>query len=133
MLQHQVIAQQILYEHSEAIILPEQAALDFAQAIDKVLVMWSNVANDSDEKGLNIWNTVTKFQHLYHLGQKAMFLNPRKGNTMLEETYMGVCKTLAKSCLNSTDDHMMPKAFMEKYQWALHFMYVYGDAFHVPT
>ena len=115
------------------LLLPEQAALDFAQAIDKVLVMWSHVANDSDEKGLNIWNTVTKLHYLYHLGQKAMFLNPRKGNTMLEETYMGVCKTLAKSCLNSTDDHMMPKAFMEKYQWALHFMYVYGDTFHVPT
>ena len=49
---------------------------------------------------------------------------------MVEETYMGVCKTLAKSCLHSTDDVNMPKAFMEKYLWALHFMYVYGDEFH---
>ena len=95
--------------------------------------MWSHVANDSDEKCLNIWNAVTKLHCLYHFGQPAMFLNPGKGNTMLEETYMGVCKTLATSCLNSTDDHMMPKAFMEQYQWALRFMYVYGDAFRVPT
>ena len=68
--------------------MPEQAALDFAQAIDKVLVMWSHVADDSDEKGLNIWSTVTELHYLYHLGQKAMSLNPRKGNTMLEKTYM---------------------------------------------
>ena len=95
------------------LLLPGQAALDFAQAIDKVLVMWSHVADDSDEKGLNIWNTATSLHYVYHLGQKAMFLTPRKGKTMLEETFMGVCKTLAKSCLNSTDDHMMPKASME--------------------
>ena len=48
---------------------------------------------------------------------------------MLEETYMGVCKTLAKSCMHSTVDHKMPQAFMQKYYWALHFIYVYGDKF----
>ena len=56
-----------------------------------------------------------------------MFLNPRKGSTMVEETHMGVCKTLAKSCLNSTDDLNMPKSVMDKSLWALHFMHVYGD------
>ena len=49
---------------------------------------------------------------------------------MVEETYMGVCKILAQSCLHSTDDVHMPKAFMDKYLWALHFMFVYGDKFH---
>ena len=92
--------------------------------------MWTLVANDSDTKGLNIWNTPTKLHYFHHLGEKAMFLNPRKGNTMLEETYMGVCQTLAKSCLHSTDDVNMPKAFMDKYLWALHFMFVYGERFH---
>ena len=92
--------------------------------------MWSLVANDSDKEGLNIWNTPTKLHYLHHLGEKAMFLNPRRGNTMVEETYMGVCKTLAKSCLHSTDDVNMPKAFMDKYLWALHFMFVYGERFH---
>ena len=48
---------------------------------------------------------------------------------MMEETYMGVCKTLAHSCLNSTDDLQMPKAFIDKNLWALHFMYVYGEKF----
>ena len=75
--------------------------------------MWSVVAKESDLQGLTIWNTPTKLHYLHHLGEKAMFLNPRKGNTMVEETYMGVCKTLAKSCLNSTDGVNMPKAFMD--------------------
>ena len=92
--------------------------------------MWSLVANDSVKKGLTVWNTPTKLHYLHHLGEKAMFLNPRRGNTMVDETYMGVCKTLAQSCLHSTDDVNMPKAFMDKYLWALHFMYVYGEKFH---
>ena len=79
---------------------------------------------------LNIWNTPTKRHDLHHLGEKAMFPNPRKGNTMVEDTDMGVCKTLAKSCLNFTDDVHMPKAFMDTYLWALHFVFVYGDTFH---
>ena len=91
--------------------------------------MWSLAANDSDNNGLNVWNTPTKLHYLHHLCEKAMFLNPRRGNTMMEETYMGVCKTMAHSCLNSTDDLHTPRAFMDKYVWALHFMYVYGEKF----
>ena len=49
---------------------------------------------------------------------------------MIEETFMGVMKTLAQSCLHSTDDVNMPNVFIEKYLWALHFMYVYGEKFH---
>ena len=131
MLDHQLKAQQILHDHKDPVLLPLQAATDVAQAIKEILLLWSLVANDSDEKGWNIWNTPTKLHYLHHLGGKVMFLNPRHGNTMLEETFMGVCKTLSKPCLNSTDDVMMPKAFMEKYRWALHFMYVYGDKFNI--
>ena len=107
-----------------------QSAIDFAHAIREIHLMWSVVANDSDSKGLNIWSIPTKLHYLHHLGEKAMFLHPRKGNTMLEETYMGECKTLAKSCVHSTDNINMPKAFMDKYLWALHFMFVYGERFH---
>ena len=63
--------------------------------------MWSLVANSSDARGDNVWNTPTKLHYIYHLGQKAVYVNPRKGNTMIEETYMGVCKSLAMSCLSS--------------------------------
>ena len=130
MLQHQLVAQRILHDYKDPTFLPVQAALDFAEAIGGIHHMWSLVANDSDSTGVHIWNTPTKLHYLHHLGEKAMFLNPRKGNTMVEETYMGVCKTLAQSCLHSTDDVNMPKAFMDKYLWALHFMYVYGEKFH---
>ena len=130
MLKHQLSAQSILHDYRDQTFLPVQSAIDFAQAIAGVHHMWSLVANDSDKNGLNIWNTPTKLHYLHHLGEKAMFLNPRRGNTMVEETYMGVCKTLAQSCLHSTDDVNMPKAFMDKYPWALHFMYVYGEEFH---
>ena len=125
MLEHQLIAQGILHDYRDGTFLPVQSAIGFAQAIGGVHHMWSVVAKESDNQGLTIWNTPTKLHYLHHLGEKAMFLNPRKGNTMVEDTYMGVCKALAKSCLHSTDD-----AFMDKYLWALHFMFVYGERFH---
>ena len=130
MLEHQLIAQRILHDFKDQTFLPVQSAIDFQQAIAGVHHMWSLVANHTDKKGMNVWNTPTKLHYLHHLGEKAMFLNPRRGNTMVEETYMGVCKTLAQSCLHSTDDVNMPNVFMEKYLWALHFMYVYGEKFH---
>lgn len=129
MLEQHLIAQQILHDHRDPTFLSVQAAVDFATAIGEVLLMWSVVANHTDKKGLNIWNTPTKLHYLHHLGEKAKFLNPRKGNTMVEETFMGVAKLIAKSCTNGTDDLNMPKAFMDKYRWALHFMYTYGDKF----
>ena len=129
MLEHQWMAQRILHDHRDETGLPIQSAIDVAEAIAGVHHMWSLAANDSDKQGLNVWNTPTKLHYLHHLCETAMFLNPRRGNTMMEETYMGVCKTLAHSCLNSTDDLQMPRAFMDKYLWALHFMYVYGEKF----
>lgn len=128
-LKHQCNLQMMLHKHKDLVFLPEPVARTFSDEIDGVLLRWSLVANASDKKGENIWNTPTKLHYLWHLGQNAMLLNHRKGNTMVEETYMGVCKTLAKSCLNSTNDLLMPKAFMENCYWALHFIYWYGDKY----
>ena len=80
----------ILYDYRDQTFLPVQSAIDFAQAIAGVHHMWSLVANDSGKKGLNIWNTPTKLHYLHHLGEQARFLNPRRGNTMVEETYGSV-------------------------------------------
>ena len=88
MLAHQLAAQEILHVCRDATFLPVQSALDFAQAIAGIHHMWQLVANETDGQGWIIWNTATKLHYLHHLGEKAMFLNPRKGNTMLEETYM---------------------------------------------
>ena len=54
--------------------LPEQTAMEFAQAIDGVLVRWSFVANASDSVGENIWNTPTKLQFQPE-AEKLPFLN----------------------------------------------------------
>ena len=94
--------------------------MNFANAIGEVLVMWSLVAIHTDHKGWNIWNTSTKPHHLHHRDEKAMSLNPRKGSTMVEDTFMGVAKTIARSCINAIDDLNMPKDVMDKCSWALH-------------
>ena len=57
MLEHQLTAQRILHDYRDQTFLPVQSAIDFAQAIAGVHHMWSLVANDSGNKGLNIWNS----------------------------------------------------------------------------
>ena len=74
MLEQQLIAQQILHDHSDPTVLQVQAAVSLANAIGEVRVMWSLVAIHTDQQGLNIWNTPTKLHYLHHLGEKAMFL-----------------------------------------------------------
>ena len=86
MLEHQLIAQRLLHDYRDQTFLAAQSANDVAQAIAGVHHMWSLVANDSHKRGLNIWNTPTKLHYLHHLSEKAMFLDPRRGNTMVEET-----------------------------------------------
>ena len=119
----------ILHKHKDFVFLQEPAARHFTKELDRNLLKWSLVAHASCQRGDNIWNTPTELHYLWHLGQKAIFLNPRNCNTMFAETYMGVCKTHAKSCLNSANDLLMPKAFMEKNNWALHLIYCYGDRY----
>ena len=56
---------------TEINFLPMLSTIDSAQAIGGIHLMWSLVANDSDAKGLNIWNTPTKLHYLHRLGEKA--------------------------------------------------------------
>ena len=79
MLEHQLTAQGILHDYREQTFLPVQSAIDFAQAIAGVHHMWSLVANDSDNKGLNIWNTPTKLHYLHHLGEKSNVSQSKEG------------------------------------------------------
>ena len=120
----------MLHDHRDPSVLPMRAAVSFANAIGEIYVMWSWVANHTDQKSWNIWNTHTKLHYLHHLGETAVFPNHRKGNTMVEDTFMGIAKTIARSCINANDDLNMPQTFMDKYIWALHFMYTNGDKFN---
>ena len=87
------------------------------------------LANSADARGVLNWNVVPKFHFLWHLGQKAQYSHPRKGNTMVDEDYVGLIKTVVHSCVWGTDQNNAPLAVAEKIRWGQHFAAVFGNAF----
>ena len=64
------------------------------------------------------------------MGQQARYLNPRKSNTMLDETFMRVITDLAKSCSHGSDAHRIHLDVVEKYKWALRVRFKYGEEYY---
>ena len=120
MLYNQCEAQDILAHHKNEMLLPEDDAILLAHHVDNVLVKYSLLANWADKEGHVLFNVAPKHHYLWHMGQQAKYLNPRKANTMLDETFMGVCKDLAKSCAHGSDANTIHLKCVEKYRWALH-------------
>ena len=80
----------------------------------------------ADENGHVLFNIVPKHHYMWHMARQAKFINPRKTNTMLDETFMGIVKDIVRSCAHGSQCHRIHMSFVEKYMWALHF-FKYGD------
>ena len=130
LLEHQCDLQQILDDASTDAFLSCEAAAEFMEHIEAILKGYSLLANWADERGVLLFSMVPKFHWLWHLGHKAQYLSPRKGNCMVDEDFVGVCKEIVRSCAHGTASHKVPHSFVEKYRWGLHFLNRYGDVFH---
>ena len=108
-------------------MFPDADAILLARHVDKVLVKHSLLANWADTEGHLLFDVAPKHHVLWHMGQQARYLNPRESNTMLDETFMGVIKDLAKSCSHGSDAHRIHLNAVEKYRRALHLYFKYGD------
>jgi hypothetical protein len=129
MLKHQVELQSTLSDHADLPFLPLGEARLVMKAVCSILKDYTMLANIADERSLLLFNIAPKFHWLYHFGQKAIFLNPRKGNCSLDEDFVGVCKEIVQSCAHATAAHKLPASFADKYRWGQHFLCVYGDQY----
>lgn len=91
MLEGKCLMQDILSNNKEEMFLPTPDAQLSAKTISEVLIKCSLLASIADEGKLLLWNITPKFHYLFHLGQEARYLNPRKGCTFLDESWMGTC------------------------------------------
>ena len=89
--------QDLLAWHNDKQLLPHDDAMLLAHHVDNVLVKYSLLTNWADKEGQVLINVVPKHNYLWHMGHPAQYLNPRKANTMLDETFMGVVKDLTTS------------------------------------
>ena len=71
----------------------------------------------ADAKGLLLWPVRPKHHWLWHLGQRASFLSPRKAACFLDEDFMGKVKKVMQRCTASLALHKVPGKFLQKYRW----------------
>jgi len=126
---HQVALQQVLSEYTCDPFLPMDKVATFRDHIDGFLQNYTLLANDADSRGLLRWNIAPKFHYLWHLGEISKYLNPRRGNTMMDEGFVGVIKEIVRACAHGTESHNVPRSVVYNYRWGLHFLSVYGDTF----
>ena len=105
--------------------MPVPVAIDFNNSVHSYLQDYAILASQADVNNQLLWNIAPKHHYLWHLAERAMFLNPRKGNTALDEDFMGKAKKLVQ---HGTASHIVPLKFAEKYLWAKHLLHTYGVA-----
>ena len=129
LLTKQLQIQDILHENKRYAFLPNDLAEKVLETIEQLLETYTLLCNEADRNHVLLWNMAPKFHWLWHLGHKARYLNPRRGNCMIDEDFVGVAKTIVQSCASGTAAHNVPSSFIDKYRWGLHMLNRYGDEF----
>lgn len=115
-LQAQADLQALLSEHAEAAVLPKQAVLKFQRAMLRMLQEYSVLANIADRNGDLLFAVLPKHHWAFHISEHAAFVNPRKGNTMIDEDFVGRMKTIVAACVAGTKPHAVPEKVVLKYR-----------------
>ena len=126
LLTYQLDIQSILADNAPYPFLPVGAAKNLKQLIDLYLEAYSILAQDADDKEELLWPVVPKHHWLWHLGDRCLYLNPRRGCTLVDEDFVGRMKVIVAACVHGTKAHNVPEAVVLKYIWGLHFLNTYG-------
>ena len=94
LLMHQLDIQTILADNAAHPFLPVNAAEDLKQHIELYLYKYSILAQDADDAEELLWPVVPKHHWLWHLGERCMYLNPRRGCTLVDEDFVGKIKVI---------------------------------------
>ena len=78
--------QSAISDHSDSMFLPKPVAKAFLPHVENLLVHYTKLANAADSAGDLLWNLPAKFHWLWHLGQRAQFINPRVSSTLWTRT-----------------------------------------------
>ena len=110
----------LIDEHAHDAFMTIENAKALRDAIVMFLMTYSIITSDADEAGDLLWNMAPKFHWLWHLGQRALFLSPRRGACWIDETFMKRMKRVASASAAGTALHRVPARVMDKYRWGRH-------------
>ena len=117
MLQALCDAQQILQLHAGLPILPLDVAKRFRNLIHLFLQLYSQLANAADREGVCLFAMVPKHHWLWHLGERSLFVNPRKSCCLLDEDYVGKVKQIVRSAAHGTALHVIQSKVADQYKF----------------
>lgn len=123
LLHDQVSFQVILAEHKDEVLLPVGEARKFADHVHSFLLGYQRLAAKAEANGDFLWNQPTKFHWLWHLADRARFINPRRSCTMVDEDFVGRMKVVTHASSAGTQLHDMSRKSCEKYRWGFTFLF----------
>lgn len=115
-LRAQVEVQTLLSENATRAILPKQVVSKLQRSMMRMLQEYSVLANYADRNGDLLFSVLPKHHWAYHIGEHAAFVNPRKGNTMIDEDFVGRVKDIVCACVSGTKPHAVPEKVVLKYR-----------------
>ena len=121
LLEMQIEAQVILSESKDQTFLPKSAAIRFGTLINGILKVYSKLAVEANNRGDLLWNLTPKWHWLYHLGQKAVFINPRLVSCLVDEDFVGLLSVIVGASAQGSPMHKVPDKVAEQISWAMHF------------
>ena len=118
--------QTILHSHAQHALLPTGIAGKLDDLVQSFLQEYTILANSVDKAQKLLFSMTPKFHYMWHLGKRAIYLNPRKGNTMMDEDFVGRCKDIVAACASGTEAHRVPAKVSERYSWGKYILEEYG-------
>ena len=104
--------------------LPNDSVKAIREAVDTLLLEYSELSNFATDREECLWNIVPKFHWYYHLAYRCCFLHPRCGSTWLDEDFVGFIKDVVAACTAGTPPHKVSHSVCDKIQWGKHVEYV---------
>ena len=118
-LQAQHTVQKIIDDHHSDVFITKDQVPMLQQAIDDHLEAYSWLALESDKKDEMLFTVAPKFHFLWHLGQRAVYLNPRRAACFIDEDFVKHMKKLCSKCLSNRPLHLATIGMMDKYRYGL--------------
>ena len=118
--------QRILHTHSSEPILPLAVARRFQSPVKGFLHDYSLMANAAEREDVLIFNVAPKHHNLSHLGDRALWLNPRQTCCLLDEDYVGKFKIVVSAWAHGTASHAIPNKVAEHYRCGFFFTLKWG-------
>ena len=116
-LQQTLQIQQTIDASAHDFFLPPADVVLLQTSVHEFLRVYTELGHSADRGNLLLFNMTHKFHVLWHLGQRASFLCPRRGACLIDEDYVGRIKEVAQACSAGTQLHQIPGKVLQKVRW----------------